>query len=102
MALMRAGRPRVSYADLERMANDGRRYEIVDGDLFDVTPAPSPLHQRVSKRRGPCDTSTSRGSSSTSKRSGADAIAQGTRSEGPPAFALGRFGVAASRDTEAR
>jgi Uma2 family endonuclease len=50
MALMRAGRPRVSYADLERMANDGRRYEIVDGELFDVTPAPSPLHQRVSKR----------------------------------------------------
>lgn len=47
---MRAGRPRVSYADLERMADDGRRYEIVDGELFDVTPAPSPLHQRVSKR----------------------------------------------------
>jgi Uma2 family endonuclease len=50
MALMRAGRPRVSYADLEDMADDGRRYEIVDGELFDVTPAPSPLHQRVSKR----------------------------------------------------
>lgn len=50
MALMRAGRPRVSYADLERMPDDGRRYEIVDGELFDVTPAPSPVHQRVSKR----------------------------------------------------
>jgi Uma2 family endonuclease len=50
MALMRAGRPRVSCADLERLADDGRRYEIVDGKLFDVTPAPSPLHQRVSKR----------------------------------------------------
>jgi Uma2 family endonuclease len=50
MALMRAGRPRVSYADLERMPDDGRRYEIVDGELFDVTPSPSPLHQRVSKR----------------------------------------------------
>jgi Uma2 family endonuclease len=50
MALMKAERPRVSYADLERMADDGRRYEIVDGELFDVTPSPSPLHQRVSKR----------------------------------------------------
>jgi Uma2 family endonuclease len=47
---MRADRPRVSYADLERLPDDGRRYEIVDGELFDVTPAPSPLHQRVSKR----------------------------------------------------
>ncbi len=47
---MRAERPRVSYADLERMPDDGRRYEIVDGELFDVTPAPSPLHQRVAKR----------------------------------------------------
>jgi Uma2 family endonuclease len=50
MALMRVGRPQVTYADLERMPDDGRRYEIVDGELFDVTPAPSPLHQRVSKR----------------------------------------------------
>jgi Uma2 family endonuclease len=50
MALMSAGRPQVTYADLERMPDDGRRYEIVDGELFDVTPAPSPLHQRVSKR----------------------------------------------------
>jgi len=50
MALMRAERPHVSYADLEAMADDGRRYEIVDGELFDVTPSPSPLHQRLSKR----------------------------------------------------
>jgi Uma2 family endonuclease len=50
MALMRAGRSRVSYADLERMPDDGRRFEIIDGELIDVTPSPSPLHQRVAKR----------------------------------------------------
>ena len=50
MALMRAERSRVSYADLERMPDDGRRFEIIDGELIDVTPSPSPLHQRASKR----------------------------------------------------
>jgi Uma2 family endonuclease len=50
MPLMRAERPRVSYADLERMPDDGRRFEIIDGELIDVTPAPSPFHQYVSKR----------------------------------------------------
>jgi Uma2 family endonuclease len=50
MAFMKAERSRVSYADLERMPDDGRRFEIVDGELIDVTPAPSPLHQRVAKR----------------------------------------------------
>jgi Uma2 family endonuclease len=50
MALMRAERSRVSYADLERMPDDGRQFEIVDGELIDVTRAPSPLHQLVSKR----------------------------------------------------
>lgn len=28
---------------------DGKRYEILEGELY-VTPAPSPLHQRASKR----------------------------------------------------
>jgi Uma2 family endonuclease len=32
------------------MPDDGRRFEIIDGELFDVTPSPSPLHQRASKR----------------------------------------------------
>jgi Uma2 family endonuclease len=50
MALMRVERSRVSYADLERMPDAGRRFEIIDGELIDVTPAPSPLHQRVVKR----------------------------------------------------
>ena len=37
-------RPRVSYADLERAPEDGRRYELYDGEVF-VVPAPIPLHQ---------------------------------------------------------
>jgi Uma2 family endonuclease len=32
--------------DLDRMPDDGQRYEIIDGELF-VTPAPVDLHQRA-------------------------------------------------------
>ena len=46
MAPVRAIRPRVGYADLERMPEDGRRYELYDGEIC-VVPAPIPLHQRV-------------------------------------------------------
>ncbi len=35
-----------SYADLQHIPPDRNRYEIVDGELF-VTPAPIPLHQRI-------------------------------------------------------
>jgi Uma2 family endonuclease len=42
-------RPRVSYADLERAPEDGRRYELYDGEVF-VVPAPIPRHQRVQIR----------------------------------------------------
>ena len=38
--------PRVSYADLERTPEDGRRYELYDGEVY-VVPAPIPLHQVV-------------------------------------------------------
>src|SRR5712691_4465344 len=39
-------RPRVSYADLQQTPEDGRRYELYDGEIF-VVPAPIPRHQRV-------------------------------------------------------
>ena len=41
--------PRVSYADLERTPEDGRRYELYDGEVY-VVPAPMPRHQRVQMR----------------------------------------------------
>lgn len=42
-------RPRVSYADLQRAPEDGRRYELYEGEVF-VVPAPIPRHQRIVQR----------------------------------------------------
>jgi Uma2 family endonuclease len=44
MARVKIVEPRVSYADLERAPEDGRRYELYDGEVF-VVPAPLPRHQ---------------------------------------------------------
>ena len=41
------GRIRLTYVDYVGLPNDGKRYEILDGELF-VTPAPRPRHQQVS------------------------------------------------------
>ena len=49
MAPVRVVRPRVSYVDLQQSPEDGRRYELYDGDVF-VVPAPIPLHQLVAHR----------------------------------------------------
>ena len=38
---------RWTVADRDDLADDGRRYEVIDGELF-VTPAPSLEHQRAS------------------------------------------------------
>jgi Uma2 family endonuclease len=38
----------LNYKDYEALPNDGRRYEIHEGELA-VTPAPSPQHQRISR-----------------------------------------------------
>ncbi len=46
MAAVKIVRPRVSYADLEQAPEDGRRYELYDGEVF-VVPAPIPRHQIV-------------------------------------------------------
>ena len=40
---------KLDYDDLAHVPDDGQRYELLDGELH-VTPSPSPLHQRVSKR----------------------------------------------------
>ena len=46
MARVKIVQPRVSFADLERAPEDGRRYELYDGEVF-VVPAPLPRHQVV-------------------------------------------------------
>jgi Uma2 family endonuclease len=40
---------RLDYDDYAAIPPDRNRYGVLDGELY-VTPAPSPLHQRVSKR----------------------------------------------------
>ena len=40
---------RLDYDDYAGIPPDRNRYEIIDGELY-VTPAPSPAHQRMSKR----------------------------------------------------
>jgi Uma2 family endonuclease len=46
MAGMKAVDPRVSYAELAGWPDDGRRYELYDGEAI-VVPAPNLRHQRV-------------------------------------------------------
>jgi Uma2 family endonuclease len=38
--------PRYVYEDLLTMPDDGRRYELLEGDLL-VSPSPKPRHQRI-------------------------------------------------------
>jgi Uma2 family endonuclease len=44
MALVRLEKPKVTYAELEAWPDDGRRYELYDGEVY-VCPAPMPRHQ---------------------------------------------------------
>ena len=43
---MRATNQRVSFAELQEWPDDGRRYELYDGEVV-VVPMPFPRHQRV-------------------------------------------------------
>ncbi len=45
----RPGRRPLTYADYLELPDDGKRHEILDGELF-VTASPLVQHQRVSKR----------------------------------------------------
>ena len=40
---------KLDYSDYLAAPDDGKTYEIINGDLY-VAPAPSPLHQRFSRR----------------------------------------------------
>ena len=42
-------RRKLDYSDLLVTPSDGKRYELVQGDLF-VNPSPNPVHQRISRR----------------------------------------------------
>jgi Uma2 family endonuclease len=44
MAPVEIVRPRLTFADLERMPDDGRRYELYDGEVV-VVPSPLLFHQ---------------------------------------------------------
>jgi len=43
--------PRVSFAELQAWPDDGRRYELYDGEVI-VVPSPFPRHQRVAFKIG--------------------------------------------------
>jgi Uma2 family endonuclease len=49
MATVDMVRPPLTFADLERMPDDGRRYELYDGEVV-VVPSPLPRHQMVLNR----------------------------------------------------
>jgi Uma2 family endonuclease len=49
MAGVSAAGQRVSFTDMEKWPDDGRRYELYDGEVF-VVPSPLPLHQFVLAR----------------------------------------------------
>ena len=46
MRLMKAADSRVTYAELQQWPDDGRQYELYDGEVI-VVPSPFPRHQRV-------------------------------------------------------
>ena len=46
MRFMRATNSRVTFAELQEWPDDGRRYELYDGEVV-VVPSPLPRHQRV-------------------------------------------------------
>ena len=49
MSGVKTANPPVSFADLERWPDDGRRYELYDGEVY-VVPSPIALHQIVLAR----------------------------------------------------
>ena len=46
MPIVSAAQPRVSFTDLQHMPDDGRRFELYDGEVFELS-GPIPVHQVV-------------------------------------------------------
>ena len=46
---MKAVQPRLSYPELRLMPDDGKRYELIDGEVI-MSPSPSEKHQRAPAR----------------------------------------------------
>jgi len=51
MRFMKAAESRVTFAELQQWPDDGRRYELYDGEVV-VVPSPFPRHQRVAMHVG--------------------------------------------------
>jgi len=51
MRFMKATDSRVTFAELQQWPDDGRRYELYDGEVV-VVPSPFPRHQRVAMHVG--------------------------------------------------
>ncbi len=51
MAFVKAADPRVSFAELQQWPDDGRRYELYDGEVI-MVPMPFPRHQRAALHIG--------------------------------------------------
>jgi hypothetical protein len=49
MTGVKAAHQRVSFSDMEKWPEDGRRYELYDGEVY-VVPSLIPLHQIVAAR----------------------------------------------------
>lgn len=49
MKRMKFVQPRLTYSELRMMPDDGKRYELVNGEVF-VTPSPNVKHQRTLHR----------------------------------------------------
>lgn len=48
MAVTHPARKRWTYEDVQRLPDDGKRYELIDGELYEL-PAPNEPHQRAQR-----------------------------------------------------
>jgi Uma2 family endonuclease len=49
---MKSSAAKMSYDLYRLLPDDGKRYELIDGELIMMTPAPTPQHQRILKQLG--------------------------------------------------